>query len=194
VDDAGFLVEAPGADQDRHTNSRGNEGARPLVEYLPQCPNRSVLVTTRSKNVALKVVEPHDIITVEPMNRPDGLALFEKKPAWHHDGKDVEELTAVLEYLPLAIVQAAAYISQRVPRYSVRQYVQEFRRSDRKKLSLLNCDGEQLRRDREAKNSIIITWPISFDYIRTIRPSATDLLSLMSFFDRQAIPDTLLQN
>jgi len=96
--------------------------------------------------------------------------------------------------MPLAIVQAAAYIFQRVPRYSVREYLQDFRKSDRKRTTLLNHQGEQLRRDREAKNSIIITWQISFDHIREIRPSAADLLSLMSFFDRQGIPEALLRS
>jgi tetratricopeptide (TPR) repeat protein len=189
VDDAGLLVEAQSTGQD----GRGSEKARPLVEYLPQCPNGSILITTRSKGAALKVVEQRNIITVEPMDKADGLALFERKLGWHEDGKDVVELAALLEFMPLAIVQAAAYVSQRVPRYSVRQYLQDFRRSDRKRTSLLNCDSEQLRRDREAKNSILVTWQISFDHIREIRPSAADLLSLMSFFDRQGIPEALLR-
>jgi hypothetical protein len=194
VDYAGFLVEAPTGDQDGHTNSRGSEKVKRLVEYLPQCPHGSILITTRSKSAALKVAEQGGIITVEPMNRADGLALFEKKLGWHDNGEDVDELAAVLEYMPLAIVQAAVYISQRVPRYSVRQYLQDFRRSDSKKTSLLNCDGGQLRRDGEAKNSIIITWQISFEYIHEIRPTAADLLSLMSFFDRQGIPEALLRS
>ena len=33
-----------------------------------------------------------------------------------------------------------------------------------------------------------------FDHIREIRPSAADLLSLMSFFDRQGIPEALLRS
>ena len=73
-------------------------------------------------------------------------------------------------------------------RYSVREYLQEFRKSDRKRdeSSRLTKAGSSVR-DWEAKNSIIITWQISFDHIRQIRPSAADLLSLMSFFDRQGI-------
>jgi len=63
-----------------------------------------------------------------------------------------------------------------------------------KKTSLLNCDDGQLRRDGEAKNSIIITWQISFEYIHEIRPTAANLLSLMSFFDRQGIPEALLRS
>jgi hypothetical protein len=51
------------------------------------------------------------------------------------------------EFMPLAIVQAAAYISQRAPRSSVQQYLEEFRKSDRKKRSLLNHEAGHLRRE-----------------------------------------------
>jgi hypothetical protein len=168
VDDADILVKSQSTDQDGHTNSKGGEKVRPLVEYLPQCPNGSILITTRNKSAALKLVEPRDIIAVEPMDRADGLALFERRLGSRDDSEDIVELAMALEFMPLAIVQAAAYVSQRVPRYSVRQYLHDFRRSDRKRTSLLNYDGEQLCRDWEAKNSIIITWQISFDHIREI--------------------------
>jgi hypothetical protein len=132
------------------------------------------------------------------MSSADALELFQTKLGGVDDGSDnadvAAELLAALEFMPLAIVQAAAYILRRKPRYSVREYLQSFRESDRKRTSLLDYNGKQLRRDREAKNSIIVTWQISFDHVRQIRPSAADLLSLMSFFDRQGIPDALLQN
>jgi hypothetical protein len=96
--------------------------------------------------------------------------------------------------MPLAVVQAAAFINQRAPRCSVREYIEKFQKTDRSKTSLLTHEAGHLRRDREAKNSIIITWQISFDYIQEERPSAANLLSLMSFFDRQGIPKGLLWN
>jgi hypothetical protein len=71
-----------------------------------------------------------------------------------------------LEYMPLAIVQATAYISQRAPRYSVGRYLDDYRRSERKRISLLEYDDGQLRRDWEAANSIIVTWQMSFEHIR----------------------------
>jgi hypothetical protein len=197
VDDTGFLV-APSTDQDGHTNSRESGNSRSLVLYLPQYSHGSILITMRSEDEALKLVEPHDIITVEPMSIQDALALFENKLGGNdndgNDGNIAAELLVALELMPLAIVQAAAYILRRTPRYSVREYFQDFQKSDRKRTSLLDYNSKQLRRDREAKNSIIITWQISFDHILAIRPSAAKLLSLMSFFDRQGIPDTLLQN
>jgi tetratricopeptide (TPR) repeat protein len=146
------------------------------------------------RNAALKLVEQHDIITVEPMSEADARTLLEKKLGKQEGDDNIAELVTELEFMPLAIVQAAAYISQRAPRCSVQEYLEEFRRSDRERATLLDFEGGQLRRDREAKNSIIITWQISFDHIRRIRPSASNLLSLMSFFDRQGIPEALVRN
>ena len=171
-----------------------SKGSRPLSAYLPQSENGSILVTSRSKAVALKLVEEKDIIAVEPMAQSHALALFEKKLGSLGEDDDLTELTAALEFMPLAIVQAAAYISERAPRYSTGQYLEDFRKGDRRKTSLLNYEGGQLRRDWEAKNSIIITWQISFEHIQRNRPSAADLLSLMSFFDRQGIPEVLVRN
>jgi tetratricopeptide (TPR) repeat protein len=186
VDDARFLVERPAADS--------KIGARPLREYLPHCDRGSVLVTTRNKQAALKLVEQRDIVEVEPMDEPSALLLLEKKLGTQADDSKTTELAAALEYMPLAIVQAAAYISQRAPRYSVVTYLDDYRKNERKRTSLLEYDDGQLRRDWEAKNSIIVTWQMSFEYIQHTRPSAAELLSLMSFFDRQGIPENLLRH
>jgi hypothetical protein len=110
------------------------------------------------------------------------------------DKDGIAELANALEFMPLALVQAAAYIRQRASRCSVRQYLEEFHKSDRKRTGLLDCNGGHLRRDEEAKNPILITWQISFDHIFRVRRSAADLLSLMSFFDRQGIPEALLRD
>jgi hypothetical protein len=131
VDDARFLVEARSTEQGR-INSIGDGKPRSLVEYLPQCPNGSILITTRSKDMALKLVEECDIIAVEPMNKADALEFFSKKYRRAEDGNDATELVAVLEFMPLAIVQATSYISQRTPRYSIKRYLKDFQKNDNK--------------------------------------------------------------
>lgn len=60
------------------------------------------------------------MINIGSMDEEDALALFEKKLEKQDDNKYIIELTAVLEYMPLTIVQAATYISQRASRYSIR--------------------------------------------------------------------------
>ena len=48
------------------------------------------------------------------------------------------------------------------------------------------------RRVKSASNSILTTQQILIEYIQTNRPSAAKLLSLISFFDRQGIPEELI--
>ncbi len=194
VDNPDLLSEAGDAGQRGQGTEVDGERRQPILAYLPQSQNGSILITSRSKDVALKLVEEKDIVAVQPMAAAHALSLFERKLGPLDQGDDTAELVAALEFMPLAIVQAAAYISQRSPRCSVQRYLVDYRKSDRKKTSLLNYEGGQLRRDWEAQNSIIITWQISFEYIRRKRPSASNLLSLMSFFDRQGIPEVLVRN
>jgi hypothetical protein len=187
VDDARFLLDRQAA------NSKTD--SRPLCEYLPHCKQGSILLTTRNKDAALKLVDRRGIITVEPMEKAQAQVLLEKKLGAEGDSSNTAELAKVLEYMPLAIVQAAAYILQRG--YRVVEYLDKFRKSESQRTKLLSRDEGQLhelRRDGEAKNSIIVTWQLSFEHILQIRPSAADLLSLMSFFDRQGIPKAVLQS
>jgi hypothetical protein len=200
VDNAQFLLEpqTTGVYSAKHAGATENRSRQPLVAYIPHSQSGSVLITTRTKDAALKLVEESDIVAVKPMEQSQAIALFEKKLGIEDKGSEkkdgVSELATALEFMPLAIIQAAAYIAQRAPRCSVRQYLEQFSQSDREKTSLLNNEAGNLRRDREAKNSIIITWHISFDHIRQIRPSAVSLLSLMSFFDCQGIPEALVRD
>jgi hypothetical protein len=195
VDDAHFLTNCPNNTQGQAR--RKNTGVnRPLQEYLPQSPNGSLLITSRSREVALKLVDQRDIVAVDVMNEGDARALFKKKlgnkDEKEDNSQDVTELAVALDCVPLAIIQAAAYISDPDRGCSVRQYLNEFQKNDRKKIRLLKSEEGQFRRDGEAKNSVLITWQISFESIRESRRSAADLLSLMSFFDRQGIPKALL--
>jgi hypothetical protein len=165
------------------------------LKSLPPSRHGSVLVTSRTNHAAMQVVEDRDIIPVKPMHNAAAHALLRKKLGDTNDNDNlIPELATVLEYMPLALVQAAAYIRKRAPRCSVRQYLEEYRQSDSRKASLLNEEAGHLRRDKTASNSVLITWQISFDYIRSQRQSAADLLSLMSFFDRQGIHESLLHS
>jgi hypothetical protein len=108
--------------------STDNEGRlrRRLLAYLPQSQNGTILITTRTRNVALKLVEQRDIIPIDPMMDTDPLVLLQKKIDESTNQQDLEELASLLEYMPLAIVQAAAYIQQKGTRYSVRRYIEVF--------------------------------------------------------------------
>ena len=175
--------------------TRGEEKeARPLATWLPQSWNGSIVITTRDQDVAVRLTGRHqDTIPVGPMEEKDAVSLLEKRLGQLPDRRVAADLVQALECVPLAISQAAAYIQERGQQTSISKYLADFRVSERRKTKLLAHDGGDLRRDGGASNAILITWQISFNYIRETRRSAADLLSLMSFFDRQGIPERLLR-
>jgi tetratricopeptide (TPR) repeat protein len=192
ADDARVLLESPSnSDQDNMFDPSGLVAERRL-DYIPRCNHGKVLVTSRSREVARELVYWKDVITVKPMEEEQALALLRKKLETWYTEQDALRLAQELDNIPLALTQAAAYICQRDGRCSIKQYLDKLDTYNIPGASVLDVGGEDLRRDREASNSIMLTWQISFNHIREVRPSAADLLSLMSFFDRQAIPEALL--
>ncbi|KAM0714640.1 hypothetical protein Q7P37_009938 [Cladosporium fusiforme] len=195
ADDVRFLLEPPSTTGQTGSQSWSqvpSQGER-CLDYLPECSQGSLLVTTRSSDAALKMVEQRNIVSVDLMNERHAVSLLKKKLGGGHNRDEIVELARELEHMPLAMAQAAAYIRQRAPRCSVQSYVEKLKKSRKSKLSLLGRDEGDLRRDRDAKNSILSTWQISFEHVWSIRRSAANLLSLMSCFDRQAIPEALLR-
>ncbi|THC90151.1 hypothetical protein EYZ11_010378 [Aspergillus tanneri] len=80
-----------------------------------------------------------------------------------------------------------------IARITVSTYLELFQESESNQECLLKYDGaKDLRRDGSIQRPVISTWQISFDQIRRAFPAATDLLALMSMFDRQGIPEDLV--
>jgi hypothetical protein len=137
----------------------GSALQQPLSRYIPSSRHGSVLVTSRTKRAAVQVVEDSDIIPIEPMHDAAAHALLRKKLGDIAEEDDsITQLATTLDHMPLALVQAAAYIRERAPRCSVQQYLEECRQSDRSKTSLLNREAGHLRRDAAASNAVLITW------------------------------------
>ncbi|KAJ5164408.1 kinesin [Penicillium coprophilum] len=184
IDDDDFLHARPSPDQNiKH----------PLITYIPRYENGSVILTTRNKQSAWKVVNDSNVVHIEP-DELHARALIHKKLRLQESEEDIRSLAETLEYMPLAIVQAVAYMAHRAPRRTIQQYLEQFQKSERRRIKLLEHQSGNPQRDWEASNSILITWQISFDYIQQARKSAADLLSLMSFFDRQGIPEYVLHD
>jgi tetratricopeptide (TPR) repeat protein len=144
----------------------------------------------------LRCVDLNNIIEVGPMNEQQAMALIRKKLgeklSSEYDSDDIKKLANSLECIPLALAQAAAYIRQRAPKFSVQQYVEKVDELN-KSTKLLDRNDINLRRDGDASHSVMLTWRVSFEHLRKFKQSAADLLSLMSFFDRQAIPEAPLR-
>lgn len=167
---------------------------RVLASFLPKRNNGTILVTSRSLDVAERLTGSHkNIFHVSTMDGAQGLHLITNKLTGDFENDAAIKLLQALDYIPLAITQAAAYINRRAPRESVESYLKAFQESDQKRNSLLEIDLGDLRRDETVSNSVITTWQVTFEKIRNERPSATDLLSFMSLFDHKGIPEFALQ-
>jgi tetratricopeptide (TPR) repeat protein len=188
ADDSRVLLGSPSASEASEKSVVGE--AR--LDYIPRCNHGRVLVTSRTKESAKQLVYWNDIITVEPMEEDQALALLRNKLGVRHTEQRIAQLARELDFMPLALTQAAAYICQSEGMCSIQQYLEKLGQCDKTGANVLDMDKGDLRRDRESSNSIMLTWQISFDHIRETHPSAADLLSLMSFFDRHAIPQALL--
>lgn len=103
------------------------------------------------------------------------------------DEETLDTLLTKLEYLPLAITQATAFISENG---STVQHYLKLLESESKKL--LSKDIEDLRRYPGVPHSVINTWRVSFDMIKEREPRAADMLFQMCFFNRQEIQKRLL--
>nr|POF18034.1 vegetative incompatibility protein het-e-1 [Quercus suber] len=185
VDDANFLLEPQMiADEAQLTQRR--------LDYIPSCDHGSVMITTRSRSEALKMrLYNEDVVSVMPMSEDEAEMLLVSKLGYR--SAEGRQLVQALERMPLAITQAAAYIRERTPRYSVQQYCEDIERNRESRIRLLQRDLPIANRDAEASNSVMLTWQISFEHIYQTQRSAAELLSLMSFCDRLAIPESLLR-
>jgi tetratricopeptide (TPR) repeat protein len=166
-----------------------------LAGYIPDCPHGSVLVTTRDKKVAVRIcknISPLSLINVLPMGKAEAADLvYQVLAGEDYSDEDVRQLTQSLEYIPLAITQAAAFILENC--ISIPIYIQRYMDNKDDAIELLSHDFEALGRDDETHNAITTTWMLSFKQIRDQNSYAADILSLMAFLDRHCIPEELLR-
>lgn len=105
--------------------------------------------------------------------------------------EDANDITKALDYLPLAITQAAAYLNQiDLP---IAKYLQLFSAGKVETLDLLKQGLPDPGRDHEIQNAILQTWIIPFDRTSRQDSRAAGLLSVMAMLDQQAIAEKLLR-
>ena len=171
----------------------GSEKAVPLFDCLPRSSKGLMLITTRDKRVGQRLADRKEAITVHLMTEAEAeqLLLSKAPQANNVDKIKVTELLELLECLPLAITQAAAYISENS--ITIEKYLTISCMEDSEIQDLLSEDLSDPRRDTRSHNSVIRTWKVSFDQIRIQKPRAAEILSFMAVLDRQGIPKTLLR-
>jgi tetratricopeptide (TPR) repeat protein len=188
-----WLMIVDNVDDEIAIESQRDGQSMPLASLLPQSDHGAVLITSRNADVARGLVgRQQDIIQVGAMNDSEAVELLRNKLG-EELSEGATQLVTALDCIPLAIAQAAAYINRLGQRMPIPKYLDQLKGIEGQ-VELLRKAAPDMRRDGKALNSVLTTWQISFEHIRQQRSSAADLLSFMSFFNPQSIPDFMLRH
>ncbi|KAF2730361.1 kinesin light chain [Polyplosphaeria fusca] len=137
----------------------------------------------------IRTTEPGDRINYLPKSK-FGSILFttrSRKIATQLAGKNV---VSKITHLPLAIVQAAAFINENA--ITLAEYAVLLDDTEQNRIELLSEDFTDEGRYLDSKNPVATTWLISFEQIRKYDTLAAEYLSFMACVNGMDIPQSLL--
>ena len=182
-----------------------NDGATQhrLCDFLPKKQGCGILYTSRNETCARKLTSrsgPANLVAIKPMSTEEAVELVEKRLDTTVDLEDLrstrsdtEELVEILEKLPLALVQATEMM--KVCHDTIRDpkgYLELWNRTKQDRQDLLKAPFFDRHPDSDLPNTVFHSWTLSFEQLKKQDEGTVRLLSLMSIFDRQSIPEWLL--
>lgn len=169
----------------------GDEASNSLYEYVPNGSAGTVLWTSRDAHIAGTLVGAKRGIEVTSMERGEAIELLEamrdKKAA--EELEDVKTLLEELEWFPLAISQAGAYMKGM--QMTASKYLSLLRESKQRWNILKKTEFDQHRRP-EMPNSVLDTWTVSMERIQSENRMAYQVLHIIAYLDNQNLPYELL--
>ena len=160
--------------------------------FIPTVPHGSILFTTRLQAVGTLAQQ----VEVETMGLAEGTLFLLRRARMLPSEADLdhispellaqgEALVIKLDFLPLALDQAGAYIEETGCSPAIYLELYQSRRKE-----LLQRRGHT---PSEHPESVATTWSLSFQRLEQRNPAATDLLRMCAFLEPDAIPEELLQ-
>jgi tetratricopeptide (TPR) repeat protein len=167
--------------------------------YFPQSPNGDIIVTTRTQAIGpITAAEPIEVTAMEGL---DGVHLLLRRAHRLQVSEmslesildkdadlinEAENIAIALDYFPLALDQAGAYIEE--TQCSLSHYLQLYQTHSK----VLHA-----RRGQQSTNyphAVATTWSLSFQKVEQAKPAAAELLRLCAFLAPDAIPEELIRN
>ena len=192
-DPSSWLLILDNADNyDRFVEIAGEGYA--ISSYIPK--EGRVLITTRDPRFQGMVAAAKDGLEVKPMDTSEARDLFMKSIPPHlanqHSPAIVDELLDLLGNLPLALAQAAANIADQ--QRPVQDYVAAYR-DKRNRISLMEKPTMDMETQdyRTSRQSILVTYEISFEDIERNHQSSARCLNYFGFFHWQKLPESCIR-
>jgi hypothetical protein len=141
---------------------------------------------------AVKLADPY-VIQISELNTEAAVEILENSlinKGLLNDYDTTIALLQQLDFLPLAIIQAAAYINEND--ISISEYMKLLLEQETYTNELLSEDFGHTGQDKDIQNPMATTWLISFQQIQLLNQLAADYLSFMACINPQDIPQSLL--
>jgi tetratricopeptide (TPR) repeat protein len=161
--------------------SVGSSTIASLIEYLPSSRQGAIVFTTTDMKTAV-TLESENIVELPGFEQDMAQKMLETcliSPT--NEQKIADLLLKELAYLPLAIMQAAAYVN--INKITLQEYLLLLAKQKKEVTEPISTNSE---------NVIATTWLISFEQIRRRDTLAADYLLFMACVDRNDIPLALL--
>ena len=168
-------------------------GAANPIDYLPQSKLGSTIFTTTNSDTATRLASPNiiEIRELAPDTARRMLQNYLNAPVLRDEHQESEVLLKELSFLPLAIVQAAAYINTR--NITLHNYLSRLRKQAMEASERGSESSEDKPGEYSVKDPVAATLFISMQQVRFENPLAADYLLLVACLDRKDIALDLLE-
>jgi hypothetical protein len=179
---------------DRHddffaTEENDVDGTIQAALPWPRARTAMVIYTSRHDRVGAQLTD-HNCLRLDLMSKSEGIAMFRSLSASTSQDEEVSRLLAAVDFLPLSIAHATAYL--KYTNVAIDVYLSRLEVSDEGLLDMLGQDVDIRRRDSRAPRSVVKAWQVSFDLLCRLNEPAANLFCLMVCFDRQSISTGLM--
>ncbi|KAJ5940817.1 hypothetical protein N7516_000985 [Penicillium verrucosum] len=175
--------------------ARGSAEESPsLYTYLPKGTNGTMLWTSRDERIVGTLVGAQCGIPVGRMSNEEAICLLGnlkngKGELSSEEDSDARKLLEELQWLPLAISQAGAFMRRRS--MPIQQYLSRLL-VGQERWRVLKAEQFDRHRRPEVPNSVLETWSISVERIREEDEMAYRILQVIAYVNNQNIPIELM--
>ncbi|RYP55419.1 hypothetical protein DL770_010923 [Monosporascus sp. CRB-9-2] len=162
-------------------------GSASLYDYVPRGATGTVLWTSRDERIVGTLVGSRRGIQVGRMSPDEAMRLLETsrdKKTGNEEVGDARRLLEKLQWLPLAISQAGAYL-RRVSS-PIADYLSELAEGKERWRVLQKTELD--RYQSGVPNSVLETWSISMERIRLHDEMAYKIMHIIAYVNNQSIP------
>jgi tetratricopeptide (TPR) repeat protein len=170
----------------------GTEGNGGILQYLPECEFGLTVFTTRDSQIAQSLAGS-DIVELAKMTHPDAVDILKNtlvRKDLLHDEATTARLLSELDYLPLAMTQATAYVN--CNKVSLSGYLDLLQGTEQDMVHILSTEMRDNTRYTQVSSAVAKTWLVSFKQLVQRNGDAAEVLRYMSCIEWKSIPHSIL--